>query len=307
MITAGWPGQGGAQRPGRRVGVEREQDERVRLGGVGGVHARVGAHEAVAGAADQPPVVRADELARSRTARPRRGAGPCSCSRASASARAPGVTSAQADRPALGLADDLVGDDEHVGRLVSSTPAAAPSRRREIVTRRGPRAGRAAPGARSSDRRLARAARACAGPMPASARRSAARSSGVSMSSPRLGTSTTRNVAPAARGERGVAGERALAERRAPSRPAASAAARWCPGRGGRGRSPPARCGPAGRLTSPASSDGQSPGTSSTRSAPRERRRDAQRARPPTGRPPRGRGPRGRPRGAPARRRPVRR
>ena len=65
------------------------------------------------------------------------------------------------------------------------------------------------------------------------------------------------------------------AERGRRSRPAASAAARWCRCRGGRGRSTPiAR--PTGRASSSSSclgsSIGQSPGTSSTRSAPATQR-----------------------------------
>ncbi len=102
----------------------------------------------------------------------------------------------------------------------------------------------------------------------ASARRSAARSSGVSTSSPSERTSATFSPAPAARRERGVARERALAERRLhhvrrrqQQRVRALAVAV--------GDDHDASPCASSALTSRGSSAGQSPGTSSTRSAPR--------------------------------------
>ena len=62
--TAGPVGQGGAQRTRARVGVARQEDERAVLGGVGGVDAGVGAHEAVVGAADEHAALRAHDARR---------------------------------------------------------------------------------------------------------------------------------------------------------------------------------------------------------------------------------------------------
>ena len=60
----GTPGQGGAQRPGRGVGVSRQGHDDAVPGRVRGVDARVGAHEPVAGAADEDPVLGPDDLGR---------------------------------------------------------------------------------------------------------------------------------------------------------------------------------------------------------------------------------------------------
>ena len=62
--TAGRPGERGAQRAGRGVGVAGQQDDASGPRGVGGVDARVGAHEPVAGAADEHAALGADDLGR---------------------------------------------------------------------------------------------------------------------------------------------------------------------------------------------------------------------------------------------------
>ena len=59
---AGQLAQARADAPRRGVGVARQQDQRVGIGGVGGVDAGVGAHEAVAGAADQHAALGAQDL-----------------------------------------------------------------------------------------------------------------------------------------------------------------------------------------------------------------------------------------------------
>ena len=212
MTTAGWPGSARAQRARRGVGVEREQDQRVRLGGVGRVDARVRAHEAVAGAADQPPGVGAHELARPRDSTTSTWRGSLPCSAASARARAPGVDVGEPDDPALGLGDDLVRD--------ASTSPARSSRGAAISAARsspGRTSGRPGSACSSSNRgfleQRARA-RGAAAASAASARRSAARSSGVSTSRPSERTSATCERGAGGPARAAVALERALAEGR---------------------------------------------------------------------------------------------
>jgi hypothetical protein len=105
--------QAGPQRPGRPIGIGGEQDQRVVIGGIGGVDARVGAHEAVMGDGDQHPVGRATELARlvehdlhvaGVLAEPgRKRDGPLAWRHGG-----------QRAGPALGLGDELVRHHEHV-------------------------------------------------------------------------------------------------------------------------------------------------------------------------------------------------
>jgi hypothetical protein len=121
----------GAQRAGGGVGVVREQHERVRGARVGGVDAGVGAHEAVAGAADESAAIGAQDLsrlvehhlhvARVLSVRGRECSG--------ALAR---LDPGEVDEAALGLGDDLVRHGEDVARLEPPVQACA-----GIVEQRG--------------------------------------------------------------------------------------------------------------------------------------------------------------------------
>ena len=154
ITTAGWPRQRGAQRARRGVGVAREQDDRVGRAGVRGVDARVRAHEAVVGAADEHAARgrASTSVDSSSTTWTRRGSLPCSA--ASARARSP-ADAGQRDDAAFGLRDDLVGHDEDVAAGRRSPPAAARAARRG----RRPGAPRAAPGS-APDEQLAHRPRA---------------------------------------------------------------------------------------------------------------------------------------------------
>ena len=102
------------QSPGRSVGVDRQQDQGVVVGRVGGVDAGVGADESVVGDADQHAVGGAADLARL-VEHDLDVAGILSAElRGELPARSPTVDLRQPPGPALGLGDDLVGDDEHV-------------------------------------------------------------------------------------------------------------------------------------------------------------------------------------------------
>ena len=263
----------GAQRAPEPSGVARQQDHASRAAGVGLVHAGVRAHEAVAGAADQPPrSARTSSADSSRTAR--RGAGPCRARRPAA--RAAGARRPRARTTPLGLRDHLVGDDEHVAGAEAGPPRGGAA---SSAARSSPGRTSGQPGQRA-DAQLAHAAarRASMRAAPRGARRGAA-------AAPRRAAPRGR---PACR-RRARATAAGHAHRRAPAAAASAAwranepgpnagaitvggraAARSCPSRGGRGRSrrraPRAASSPS---TSAGSSAGQSPGTSSTRPAPR--------------------------------------
>ena len=235
------------------------------------VDAGVRAHEAVAGAADQPAAVRAQELdglvedhlhvARVLAVLGRQGAG--AVARLDVRERA---------HAALGLGDDLVRDREHVGRAELQPRRRAGRRgRRRGGPRGGPRArrGRAS---RGVDEPLEQRARARAPASRArSAVRSASRSPGVSTSSSSDGSRPTRTRAPAAL---------ASAAWRA-NEPGPKAGAITVGGAISRAFVPdpwrsgtittPSESSASSASTSAGSSTGQSPGTSSTRSAPRSR------------------------------------
>ena len=231
-------------------GSRGRSDERAVLGGVGGVDARVGAHEAVMGAADEHAALRAhdrrglveDDLHVARVL----GVLARELARALAGDR----RRSSAPQRALGLGDDLVGDHEHVAGLVAAGAAAARRGRRPGA----PRAGRPAPTPRRSGPGSPLAA-ACltregaVEPRQQSARvrraagarveRGAQRPRGRRRCRRRAPASAARPRASARRLARGrllVALAAARAEARARSRRAARAAARWCRCRGGRGR-----------------------------------------------------------------------
>ena len=153
---------------------------------------------------------------RSRRARPRRAAGPCRARRR-AGRRAARRDVGERDHAALGLGDDLVRHDEHVGR--QQLDAARRQQRGEVVPR--PHLGQAgerlerdhAAGAAESRRASSSRVRGAPSGRAASASRSARRSSGVSTSSRASGSPPParpcRRRAPARRG-----GRRSRAERR---------------------------------------------------------------------------------------------
>ena len=241
------------------------------------------------------PRVGAHELVRLVEDHLRPGAGPCRAPSASCVRLAAGEDLGEPDDPALGLRDDLVGDGEHVvGPQAALERAGGRAEdRREVVARpdlrdagqRGERDHEAAGTRRSSTARVRRRRRAAR----RAPQRSAPRSSGVSTSSPSDGRSQTLHGGARGARERRVARERAGAERhgdrvrrREQQRVGAAAVAvghdhdRRVAGRAGEQLRRPRR----GRRA------GQSPGTSSARSAPRSQRPRRSRGwRRPTGRP----------------------
>ena len=239
----------GPERARRAVGVARQQDQRVLAGGVGGVDAGVGAHEAVVGHADQHALRVARSTSLGLVEHDLDVARVLVEFAARARLRAGGrLDLGEPADPALGLGDDLVGDHEHVavGELV---PAASRARGDQLP--RGRRPGRISGSPSSATARdhstwlrsqLASMPRVCAAPPWVDSRlaSSASRSSGVSMSSAsdgHLDDLGGRRLPRLRRARRGAGGCRARTT--ASARPAGSAAARWCRCRGGRARSAP--------------------------------------------------------------------
>ena len=139
-----------------------------------------------------------------------RGSLPCSA--ASRCASAARLDRGQVDEPALGLGDHLVGDGEHVG---GAQLGGGREQRREVVAGAHLRQ----PGQRVElDHTVAACStarvRAAAPGRASSAVRRAARSAGVSTSSPSEGSSADLDLGARGARERGVAGERTGAERR---------------------------------------------------------------------------------------------
>ncbi len=197
-------------------GSSGSRTTRVGRAGVGGVDARVGADEAVARAADQAAGVGSHELgglAEDHLDRPR-----VLAVLGGELARAlAGRHVGEPDDAALGLADDLVGDHEHVGR--QQLDPGAREQRREVVARAhlgqpGQGLERDHPAAAAADSIRASSARvrgATPG-RPASASCRAWRSSGVSTSRPSERTSRDAHLGPGRVRARRVAGEGAGAE-----------------------------------------------------------------------------------------------
>ena len=242
IATSAWPMRHGAaervgdhdraaelapQRAGRGVGVERAAARAVPgAPGVGRVDAGVGAHEAVAGAADEPAAVGAQDLVRTRRGSPARGAGPCRARRPAARASQPGSTSASRTIRPSAFETTL---------WATRARRSGAGRRRAAAARRAARRGRrpAGPPARPGSAASAdheplapggRARRGCGRRVSgraSSAERSAARSSGRVDVEPERRQLATLTVGAGGARERGVAGERAGAERRRRPRPAA--------------------------------------------------------------------------------------
>ena len=126
--------------------------------------------------------------------------GSLACSRASAGRASPTTTSSSRAQRALGLGDDLVGDDEHVAGLVAAVAAAARRGRRPGAPRAGRRSAHAAQAGSSPRSSRASSPRVCAAPpvRASSAARRTARSSAVSTSSTSERGSATRQRAPLA-------------------------------------------------------------------------------------------------------------
>ena len=275
---------------------------------VRGIDASVGAHEAVAGAADQHAVrsARSSSADSSSTTCTVRGSFACS---AAGARRAPRRRpSARADHRTLRLRHRLLGDRHELTVAASQrSPSSAPRRsarrgrrrpappagRRRLAPRGSPRprgsarsSSRAPRGAFAAAPSTARVRSAPARGSPASRARSASRSAPVSMSSNSDGTLLERGSSiPRARRQLAMALAAAGAEARDDHIGGASSS-RWCRSRGDPAR-PPRRRARARRrrssssLSSSGPSAGQSPGMHSTRSIPATARARRQ------GRPPR--------------------
>jgi transcription elongation factor GreA len=236
ITTAGRSGRAARRARALASGSRGRSHERAVLGGVGGVDAGVGAHEAVMGAADEHAALRAqhgrrlveDDLHVARVLGVLAGELP----RAVADDDV-----LEAPQGALGLGDDLVGHHEHVARARSRRRAAARRGRRPGAPRAGPSSAHAQQLAHRRSRR-ASSPRVCAAPPVRASRRGAQDREvlggvDVEHERARLGHAPAR-AAGAGRLLVALAAARGRSSGR--SRRAARAAARWCPCRGGRGR-----------------------------------------------------------------------